>query len=129
LHLQGCHCPAAAPQPAAANAPPAPAALLANHPYAAIAGAVPGMPVGLPHNAGHLMPRRDPQQNEYAALFVALIGETDNPQGVVNTTEGRVVRAFHKFTLVDQTGDAFCRRCCGVVFVHVPMPIHAYPSM
>lgn len=31
-------------------------------------------------------------------------GETDNPQGVVNTSEGRVVRAFHRFTLVDQTG-------------------------
>jgi hypothetical protein len=31
-------------------------------------------------------------------------GETDNPQGVVNTSDGRVVRAFHRFTLVDQTG-------------------------
>lgn len=102
--------PAAAQPAAAAAPPPAPAALLANHPYAAaIAGAaaVPGMPVGIPHNPGHMMPRRDPQQNEYAALFVALIGETDNPQGVVNTTEGRVVRAFHKFTLVDQTGRGF----------------------
>lgn len=100
---------AAAPaQPAAApGAAPAPAALLQpNNPYAAMAGApaVPGMPVGIPPNAAHLVARRDPQQNEYAALFVALIGETDNPQGVVNTTEGRVVRAFHKFTLVDQSG-------------------------
>lgn len=42
--------------------------------------------------------------NEYCALFVALIGETDNPQGVVNTSDGRVVRAFHRFTLVDQSG-------------------------
>lgn len=42
--------------------------------------------------------------NDYCALFVALIGETDNPQGVVNTSEGRVVRAFHRFTLVDQSG-------------------------
>lgn len=48
-------------------------------------------------------PRRD-TTNEYAALFVALIGEGPNPQGVVNTNEGKVVRAFHRFTLVDQTG-------------------------
>lgn len=41
--------------------------------------------------------------NEYCALFVALIGETDSPQGVVSTSEGRVVRAFHRFTLVDQS--------------------------
>ena len=40
--------------------------------------------------------------NEYAALFVALIGETSDPLGVVNTSDGRVVRAFHRFTLVDQ---------------------------
>jgi hypothetical protein len=45
-------------------------------------------------------------QNEYAALFVALIGEGPNPQGVVNTSEGKVVRAFHRFTLVDQSGEA-----------------------
>ena len=31
-------------------------------------------------------------------------GESDSPQGVVNTSDGRVVRAFHRFTLVDQTG-------------------------
>lgn len=36
--------------------------------------------------------------------FAALAGETDSPQGVVNTSEGRVVRAFHRFTLVDQAG-------------------------
>lgn len=47
--------------------------------------------------------RRD-TTNEYAALFVALIGEGPNPQGIVNTSEGKVVRAFHRFTLVDQTG-------------------------
>ena len=32
------------------------------------------------------------------------VGESDAPQGVVNTSDGRVVRAFHRFTLVDQTG-------------------------
>lgn len=42
--------------------------------------------------------------NDYCALFVALIGEGDSPQGVVNTSDGRVVRAFHRFTLVDQSG-------------------------
>lgn len=41
--------------------------------------------------------------NDYAALFVALIGEGPNPQGVVSTSEGKVVRAFHRFTLVDQS--------------------------
>ncbi|KAK9835467.1 hypothetical protein WJX74_000792 [Apatococcus lobatus] len=51
---------------------------------------------------GQMPPRRE-ATNEYAALFVALIGESDNPQGVVNTGEGRVVRAFHRFTLVDQS--------------------------
>lgn len=49
-------------------------------------------------------PQRRDTTNEYAALFVALIGEGSNPQGVVNTSEGKVVRAFHRFTLVDQTG-------------------------
>ena len=34
----------------------------------------------------------------------AAAGESDAPQGVVNTSDGRVVRAFHRFTLVDQTG-------------------------
>lgn len=47
-------------------------------------------------------PQRRDTTNEYAALFVALIGEGPNPQGVVNTNEGKVVRAFHRFTLVDQ---------------------------
>jgi len=42
--------------------------------------------------------------NDYCALFVALIGEGGQPQGVVNTSDGRVVRAFHRFTLVDQSG-------------------------
>lgn len=28
-------------------------------------------------------------QNDYAALFVALIGEGPNPQGVVSTSEGK----------------------------------------
>jgi hypothetical protein len=42
------------------------------------------------------------QVNEYCALFVALIGEGKEPQGVINTSEGKVVRAFHRFTLVDQ---------------------------
>ena len=35
-------------------------------------------------------------------------GESDNPQGVVNTSDGRVVRAFHRFTLVDQTNRGRC---------------------
>ena len=51
-------------------------------------------------------PPQQPQtaNSDYCALFVALIGEADNPRGVVNTSEGRVVRAFHRFTLVDQSG-------------------------
>lgn len=48
-------------------------------------------------------PRREVDQ--YAALFVALIGEGDTPQGVVSTSDGRVVRAFHRFTLVDQSSE------------------------
>ena len=40
----------------------------------------------------------------YAALFVALIGEGPRPLGVVQSGTGRVVRAFHRFTLVDQNG-------------------------
>lgn len=46
--------------------------------------------------------RRNDSSNEYCALFVALIGEGPDPQGVINTTDGKVVRAFHRFTLVDQ---------------------------
>lgn len=38
-------------------------------------------------------------------MFLALPGESDNPQGVVQTSDGRVVRAFHRFTLVDQSGE------------------------
>lgn len=41
-------------------------------------------------------------EDPYAALFVALIGEGPRPQGVVQSSQGRVVRAFHRFTLVDQ---------------------------
>lgn len=44
-----------------------------------------------------------PNDDPYAALFVALIGEGPRPQGVVHSSSGRVVRAFHRFTLVDQT--------------------------
>lgn len=36
---------------------------------------------------------------------MALIGEGPNPQGVVNTSDGKVVRAFHRFTLVDQSAE------------------------
>jgi hypothetical protein len=46
--------------------------------------------------------RRNESGNEYCALFVALIGEGPDPQGVINTSDGKVVRAFHRFTLVDQ---------------------------
>jgi hypothetical protein len=51
--------------------------------------------------AGGQQPRRE--MDQYAALFVALIGEGADPQGVVSTSDGRVVRAFHRFTLVDQS--------------------------
>ena len=65
------------------------------------------------HAAQHLAPGVQPARreatNDYAALFVALIGEGDNPQGVVNTSDGRVVRAFHRFTLVDQSGVALLK--------------------
>lgn len=37
-----------------------------------------------------------------ATTWRAPAGEGPNPLGVVNTTEGKVVRAFHRFTLVDQ---------------------------
>eukprot|EP00882_Tetradesmus_deserticola_P015898 GHRQ01016954.1.p1 GENE.GHRQ01016954.1~~GHRQ01016954.1.p1 ORF type:complete len:349 (+),score=120.61 GHRQ01016954.1:131-1177(+) len=78
---------------------------------AAAAGGVPGAMIPGQHH-GHAAaaalrmapPGRRDTTNEYAALFVALIGEGPNPQGVVNTNEGKVVRAFHRFTLVDQTG-------------------------
>ena len=43
-----------------------------------------------------------PNDDPYAALFVALIGEGPRPLGVVQSSSGRVVRAFHRFTLVDQ---------------------------
>ena len=46
-----------------------------------------------------------PNDDPYAALFVALIGEGPRPQGVVQSISGRVVRAFHRFTLVDQSGN------------------------
>eukprot|EP01024_Parvocaulis_polyphysoides_P017048 TRINITY_DN17539_c0_g1_i3.p2 TRINITY_DN17539_c0_g1~~TRINITY_DN17539_c0_g1_i3.p2 ORF type:complete len:336 (-),score=46.80 TRINITY_DN17539_c0_g1_i3:284-1291(-) len=47
---------------------------------------------------------RDNSYSEYTALFVALIGESKDPQGIVNASDGKVVRAFHKFMLVDQSG-------------------------
>lgn len=46
-----------------------------------------------------------PQDDPYAALFVALIGEGPRPLGIVQSGQGRVVRAFHRFTLVDQSGN------------------------
>lgn len=58
----------------------------------------------------HMMPRQEVpftvrrDEVQYAALFVALIGETSKPLGVVHTSEGHIVRAFHHFTLVDQSG-------------------------
>ena len=36
-------------------------------------------------------------------MHLPCAGESDSPQGVVNTSDGRVVRAFHRFTLVDQS--------------------------
>eukprot|EP00879_Flechtneria_rotunda_P011184 GHRR01011682.1.p1 GENE.GHRR01011682.1~~GHRR01011682.1.p1 ORF type:complete len:514 (+),score=178.06 GHRR01011682.1:92-1633(+) len=109
----------AAPGAAAADgdgmaaAPPPPAAAGGAAAGAVIQGMVPhhhGHPQGMPAAAAMQLARMAPPQgrrdttNEYAALFVALIGEGPNPQGVVNTNEGKVVRAFHRFSLVDQTG-------------------------
>ncbi|KAG2439943.1 hypothetical protein HXX76_004062 [Chlamydomonas incerta] len=89
------------------------AAQAAAHHHAAAAAAVAAAGMAAHHGGGgmmapmaapmHRQQRRD-TTNEYAALFVALIGEGPNPQGIVSTTEGKVVRAFHRFTLVDQTG-------------------------
>lgn len=59
------------------------------------------LPHMLPHQEVPFTVRRDEVQ--YAALFVALIGETSKPLGVVHTSEGHIVRAFHYFTLVDQS--------------------------
>ncbi|QDZ23047.1 POZ domain-containing protein [Chloropicon primus] len=56
-----------------------------------------------PHEAPHFQIRRE-SEVQYAALFVALIGERSKPLGVVQTSEGQIVRAFHHFTLVDQSG-------------------------
>ena len=48
-------------------------------------------------------PSRDSSSSgEYCALFVALIGEGPSPLGVVSSSEGQMVRAFHHFTIVDQ---------------------------
>lgn len=58
-------------------------------------------PLMLPQEGVFVGGRRDEVQ--YAALFVALIGETSKPLGVVHTSEGHIVRAFHHFTLVDQS--------------------------
>ena len=44
------------------------------------------------------------EQNACRRFLCFAAGESENPQGVVNTSEGRVVRAFHRFTLVDQSG-------------------------
>lgn len=40
--------------------------------------------------------------SSHTTCYVLSAGESDSPQGVVNTSDGRVVRAFHRFTLVDQ---------------------------
>ncbi|GFR41947.1 hypothetical protein Agub_g2741, partial [Astrephomene gubernaculifera] len=75
------------------------------HPHGGGGGGGGGQHAALMAQLGplHRQQRRD-TTNEYAALFVALIGEGNNPQGIVSTSEGKVVRAFHRFTLVDQTG-------------------------
>ncbi|KAJ9531532.1 hypothetical protein V8C86DRAFT_2577159 [Haematococcus lacustris] len=82
-----------------------------DNPAAAVAAAAAGHAAtaaaalrAIPPPHQQLQPGRRDTTNEYAALFVALIGQGPNPQGVVNTSEGKVVRAFHRFTLVDQTG-------------------------
>jgi len=138
--------PAAAAQPPAVMGYPQAAAAAANQAQqaqqqAAAAAAVAAAAAAAAAAGQHAAQRRE-QTNDYAALFVALIGaarprpsgvhavpgcwsypsrlrrrrarltapargapgESDAPQGVVNTTDGRVVRAFHRFTLVDQTG-------------------------
>ena len=46
--------------------------------------------------------RESSSSGEYCALFVALIGEGPSPLGVVTSSEGQMVRAFHHFTIVDQ---------------------------
>ena len=56
-----------------------------------------------PQQVAAQLPGVQTPENEYCALFVALIGESESPQGVVSTSDGRVVRAFHRFTLVDQS--------------------------
>lgn len=43
-----------------------------------------------------------------ASSLIWHAGESENPQGVVNTSDGRVVRAFHRFTLVDQSNRGRC---------------------
>lgn len=94
-----------APAGAGAEGEPAPAGQMVA--AAAAAANINAPALRLPNNQVqnniNMNNRRD-TTNEYAALFVALIGEGSNPQGVVNTSEGKVVRAFHRFTLVDQTG-------------------------
>jgi hypothetical protein len=62
--------------------------------------------------AAGAQPRRE--MDQYAALFVALIGEGADPQGVVSTSDGRVVRAFHRFTLVDQSRALLMPSCSAV---------------
>ncbi len=99
----------AAAAPAAGAPGQLPAAAVRGPPGAQGAAAAPAAPAALMVNpAAAQMAAANQQQaagnNDYCALFVALIGETENPQGVVNTSEGRVVRAFHRFTLVDQSG-------------------------
>jgi speckle-type POZ protein len=109
-HLAGAQAGGAAQQDVARMPPPA-APAAANGPGAARAGAAaelppPAAPPAAPvPGVNVIMPAAaQAGNNDYCALFVALIGEADNPQGVVNTSEGRVVRAFHRFTLVDQSG-------------------------
>jgi speckle-type POZ protein len=96
--------PPGAPAGAAAQAQQQQLALV---PHAGAQHAHAPAPAHLAHHHGGaaapLVPP-PPPGNDYCALFVALIGEGEAPQGVVSTSEGRVVRAFHRFTLVDQSG-------------------------
>lgn len=101
---------------------------VASQPFGPFGPGAPGFPAGSPNPGGGMplgyvpippvplqqsppilpmvgagRPSRDSSSSgEYCALFVALIGEGPSPLGVVSSSEGQMVRAFHHFTIVDQ---------------------------